>query len=151
ANGAFAGQINNPNGNGLLNLTKTGLGTQILTGTDSYRGTTTISSGALLVDGTHTNAGNYIFTSSSITPLLGGTGTINLAGTNSVNASNGMLAPGDNAPGVLNINGTLSMSGTTLLRVEIGGAFPANGLNFYDQINMTSLTGGINASAAHIA
>jgi hypothetical protein len=81
---------------------------------------------------------------------LGGTGTITLAGTNSVTVSTGTLAPGDNAPGVLNVNGTLNMSSVGTLRVEIGGAFPANGLNFYDQVNMTSSTGNINASFAHL-
>jgi hypothetical protein len=51
---------------------------------------------------------------------------------------------------VLNINGALNMSSVGTLRVEIGGAFPANGLSFYDQVNMTSATAAINASFAHI-
>jgi fibronectin-binding autotransporter adhesin len=147
ASGTFAGQITNPPGTGPFNLIKIGQGTQRLIGADSYRGTTTISSGTLLVDGTHTGAGNYTTGSSG---TLGGTGTISLAGTSSVTLSTGTLAPGDNAPGVLNINGTLNMSSVGTLRVEIGGAFPANGLSFYDQVNMTSSTAAINASFAHI-
>jgi autotransporter-associated beta strand protein len=148
AGGTFAGSINNPSGTGLFNLVKTGSGIQKLTGANSYRGTTTVSSGTLLVDGTHNGAGNY---STGSTGTLGGTGTINLAGTNSVTVSTGSLAPGDGAPGVLNINGTLNMSSIGTLRIELGGAFPGNGSTFYDQVNMTSPTAAINATFAHIA
>jgi autotransporter-associated beta strand protein len=147
-NGSFAGSINNPNGTGLFNLVKTGAGTQKLTGVDSYRGTTTVSGGTLLVNGTHNNSGNYSTASGA---TLGGTGTINLAGTNSVTVSSGNLAAGDSGPGVLNINGALNMSSVGTLRVEIGGAFPGNGSSFYDQVNMTSPTAAINASFAHIS
>ncbi len=147
ANATFAGNINNPNGTGLFNFVKTGSGTQKLAGVDSYRGFTTVSSGTLLVNGTHNGAGSYT-TSSSAT--LGGTGTINLAGSNSVTVNTGSLAPGDGAPGVLNINGALNMSSVGTLRIELGGSFPGNGPTFYDQVNMTSLTAAINASFAHI-
>jgi autotransporter-associated beta strand protein len=146
--GTFAGSINNPIGTGLFNLVKTGQGIQKLIGADSYRGTTTVSSGTLLVNGTHNSAGNY---STSSGATLGGSGTINLGGDNSVTVSTGSLAPGDGAPGVLNINGRLNMSSVGTLRLELGGAFPGNGLAFYDQINMTSPTAAINASFAHIA
>ena len=148
AGGTFAGSINNPNGTGLLNLVKTGSGIQNLIGANSYRGTTTVSSGTLLIDGTHNGAGNYSIGS---TGTLGGTGTINLAGTNSVTVSTGSLAPGDSAPGVLNINGTLNMSSIGTLRAELGGAFPGNGSSFYDQVNMISPTAAINANFAHVA
>src|SRR5262249_18548866 len=137
-----------PSGTGLFNLVKIGTGIQRLNGADSYLGTTTISNGTLLVNGTHTGAGNY---STASTGTLGGTGTITLAGKNSVTVSEGSLAAGDGGPGVLNINGTLNMSSVGTLRVELGGAFPGNGPTFYDQVNATNAFAAINASFAHIA
>jgi hypothetical protein len=65
--------------------------------------------------------------------------------------STGFLAPGDGGPGVLNINGILNMSSIGTLRVELGGVFPGNGPNFYDQLNMTNPTAATNVSFAHIA
>ena len=37
------------------------------------------------------------------------------------------------------------------LRMELGGVFPGNGPNFYDQLNMTNPTAATNVSFAHIA
>jgi autotransporter-associated beta strand protein len=148
APGTFAGSINNPTGTGLFNLVKTGTGIQKLTGADSYRGTTTVSGGTLLVNGTHNSAGNYTTATGA---TLGGTGTINLAGESSVTVNTGSLAPGDGGPGVLNIGGTLNMSSVGTLKVEIGGAFPGNGSIFYDQLNMTRPNAAINASFAHVS
>jgi len=101
------------------------------------------------------SAGNY---STGAGATLGGTGTINLNldVKGSVTVSTGFLAPGDGAPGdrapgVLNINGILNMSSIGTLRVELGGVFPGNGPNFYDQLNMTNPTAATNVSFAHIA
>jgi autotransporter-associated beta strand protein len=148
--GTYAGSINNPSGTGLFNLVKIGEGIQRLNGANSYRGTTTVSGGMLLVNGTHNGAGNY---STGAGATLGGTGTINLNLDikGSVTVNTGFLAPGDGAPGVLNINGILNMSSIGTLRVELGGVFPGNGPNFYDQLNMTNPTFATNVSFAHIA
>jgi autotransporter-associated beta strand protein len=148
ATGKFAGSIVNPTGTGLFNLIKIGSGTQRLDGADSYRGTTTVSAGTLLVNGKHTSAGNY---STAQGATLGGTGTISLFEKNSVTVSAGSLAPGDSGPGVLNIAGTLNMSNVGTLRVELGGSFPGNGPTFYDQLNVMNPAAGINASFAHLA
>ena len=105
-----------------------------------------MSAGTLLVNGTHAAAGDY----HGFAGTLGGTGTINLAGSKSVTLSTGFLAPGDTGPGVLNINGTMNMSSVGTLQVELGASLPANGSSFYDQVNMTSPTGVINATFSHI-
>jgi autotransporter-associated beta strand protein len=148
AAGTFAGSINNPTGAGLFDIVKTGSGIQKLTGANSYRGTTIVSGGTLLVNGTHNSAGNYTTATGA---TLGGTGSINLAGDTSVTVNAGSLAPGDGGPGVLNIGGTLNMSSVGTLKLEIGGAFPGNGSIFYDQLNMTRPTATINASFAHVS
>jgi autotransporter-associated beta strand protein len=146
AAGTFAGSIVNPTGSGLFNLVKTGTGIQKLTGANSYRGTTTVSGGTLIVNGMHNNAGNYNIASNA---TLGGTGAINLAPDNSITMNLGSLAPGDGGPGVLNIGGKLNISSGGTLKLEIAGAFPGNGPTFYDQLNMTSPRGPINAEFAH--
>ncbi len=148
ATAAYAGSITNANA-GLFNLVKTGTGTETLSGTNSYRGTTTISNGTLLINGTHTSAGSYAVNVSTAT--LGGNGTINLADAkSSVSVTAGKLAAGSGGPGILNINGALTLSGIGTLAVELGGNTPGVGAGFYDQVNMTSPTGTINTSFAHL-
>src|SRR4029079_1729643 len=145
----FAGTITNPSGVGLLNLSKSNSGTEVLTGTNGYRGTTVVSGGTLLVDGIPNSAGSYSV--NAIGAILGGRGTINLASGTSVNATSGKIAAGDSGAWIFNINGTLNMSGIGGLNIEVGGTSPGNGSGFYDQVNMASPTGAINASFAHFS
>ena len=149
ATAAFAGSIQNPNGTGPFNIVKVGTGTEALSGTNSYRGTTTVSAGTLLVDGNHNGAGNYVVNVSGAT--LGGVGTINLNGGSSVSVTAGKLAAGDNAPGVLNINGPLNLSGVGTLAVELDGTSPGNGIGFYDQVNATNSAFPITTSFPHLS
>ena len=81
---------------------KTGAGTQIKGGNNSYSGTTTVSAGTLVVNGEHTG-GDYFVNGG----VLGGTGTINAT----VNVTTGTLAAG-NSIGTLNINSSLNIGGT---------------------------------------
>ncbi len=69
-----------------MNLTKTGLGTQVLSGAHTYTGATVVDAGTLLINGS-TTAGSAVTVASGAT--LGGTGTI--GGTV---ANSGTIAPG---------------------------------------------------------
>lgn len=61
-----------------ISLEKTGTGLQILSGTGVWGGTTTVASGGLIIDGTHTARGNgYTIQSGA---RFGGDGLITLAG-----------------------------------------------------------------------
>lgn len=95
----FSGNIT---GNGNLDRSGTG-GTTTLSGTNSYAGTTTVTAGALFVNGTHTGGGNY-----SVAGTLGGSGTLTPAAAASVTfTTGGIVAPGsDNG-----LFGTLTLSG----------------------------------------
>jgi autotransporter-associated beta strand protein len=59
--------------NSALTLVKTGAGTQVLSGSNSYSGTTTISAGGLVIDGTHSGVG---LTSVASGARIGGTGSL---------------------------------------------------------------------------
>ncbi len=80
----YAGAISGTGGN----LAKTGSGTLVLGGANTYSGTTTISDGTLQVDGTHTGGGLY---------SVNGGGT--LAGTGIIDATVSIDAGGVHSPG----------------------------------------------------
>lgn len=98
----FAGQLVNNAGvntNGILNVTKSGASTQILTGASTYSGTTAVTGGKLVVNGAHTGAGAY---SVSNYGILAGSGAITTASNNDiVIGAGGRLSPGDNGAGSL--------------------------------------------------
>ena len=54
------------------------------------------------------------------------------------------------AQAILNIIGTLNLTGGSTLRLELGGSAPGNGEKFYDQVNMTTSLAAINASFAQL-
>lgn len=78
-----------------IELVKTGVGTQALSGTNSYVGSTAVSQGTLLVNGTNTGTGLVSVSSGA---RLGGTGSIaaalDIAGTLAPGASVETLASG---------------------------------------------------------
>lgn len=110
---AFNGNIS---GNG-AQLEKHGSGTFILTGTNTYSGSTLVSGGSLLVHG--------FLGSSAVTvqggALLGGNGIV----PDSLVQSNGILSPG-NSIGTLTINGDLTMAAGSNLLAEVESYGPAD-------------------------
>ncbi|MDR1789128.1 MAG: autotransporter-associated beta strand repeat-containing protein [Opitutaceae bacterium] len=104
-------------------LVKTGAGTQILSGVNTYSGATTVNAGNLIVNGSILNSAVTVNGG-----LLGGSGRL---GTVTI-ANGGTLSPG-NSPGTLTIDTlTLAAGSTTLM--EIGATS--------DQIVVNDITFG---------
>ena len=113
ASTAFAGQIVDTVGQaGTAALVKTGLGTQILSGTNNtYSGGTLVSAGTLRYDGT-------LAAGPGAVTVAGGT----LAGNGALNVPvqidvGGTLAPGASI-GILTINSALVLAGTTAMEIN---------------------------------
>jgi len=107
-------------------ISVTGGGTLVLSGNNTYSGTTTVSGGTLQVDGA---IGTNTVTVQSGS-MLSGTGTINGATTIQ---SGGTLSPGDGGIGTLAIGNSLTLSGTVLATVSKSGSTLAN-----DEVTSTS-------------
>ncbi len=124
-NGTYAGVLA-----GSGNFTKTGSATLALTGANTNTGTTTVSSGTLLVNGSM-NLGSTISVTSGGT--LGGSGTVN--GIVTV-ANGGTLSPG-NSPGLpVFTDDLLFQSGSTFKFELIANTESGRGTN-YDGVDLT--------------
>ena len=97
----FSGMINDAGGNA-ISLTKAGSYTQVLAGSNSYSGPTSIVGGSLFVNGS-LGGGSVTVVNS----LLGGQGTIN--GATTINAG-GILAPGASGLGTLSFANSLTLN-----------------------------------------
>ena len=86
---------------GSFNLVKTGDGKLVLQGVStSFTGATAIAGGALIVNGNSQSSPHNLTGG-----VLGGSGTVG-----PVTATGGAIAPGDATPGLLTVNGALTMS-----------------------------------------
>ena len=123
-NANFSGSIIDSNPTNLTCLVKTGTGTQILNGNNSFTGTNAVIAGTLLLNGTNQPSLTTVYSGAT----LGGNGTLN--GTVRVN-SGGIVSPGANGAGTLTINGHLTNT-LPQLNFDLSGS-PA-GAN--DRINL---------------
>jgi autotransporter-associated beta strand protein len=134
--------------NTILSLWKTGPATLTLVGANIYSGTTTVSGGTLLVNGS-IGAGTVTVATGG---TLGGTGT--LGGATTVQ-SGGTFAPGNNGLGTLTISNTLTLaadSSTTLAinrsagTASYGNVAGLTSASFGGTLTVTSLGGTFQPS-----
>lgn len=136
----FKGVINNgithTSRIGTTNIVKEGKGYWRLSGTNKYRGTTTVNEGTLIVNGLHTKDKDYTnvyFTPGNYSVNSGGTlagkGTIE---TGIVVNSEGNLSPGDFGIGTLSVASVTFQNGSTL-EVDINKT-----LNTFDKLTVTN-------------
>ena len=106
----FSGDIS-----GSGSVQHTGDGTTTLTGTNSYKGTTTVSAGTLLVNGDQSGATGPVTVTSGAT--LGGTGTIGGSTTTITISDGGKLAPGASIESLVT-PGNMSFDNGSIFRVR---------------------------------
>jgi len=136
ATSTFAGVIRVENevspGTRLLNLEKIGTGILTLDGNNTYNGTTTVSAGTLLINGTHSSpsgsTGDYTVSSGG---TLGGRGIIDAI----VHVAGGTLSPGT-SPDTLTLGGANGGGGLVL----------ADNASFDYELDPSDMTvgGGVN-------
>ncbi len=121
-------------------INKTGSGVFRFNGDSAYTGSTSVSAGSLLINGTGGGQGSYSITGSG---TLGGLGTVGLAttATLSLNSATARLAPGDGSIGTLTIDGggTNATAGLLLNAGEL--VFDITGLSS-DTIVLTNFAVG---------
>ena len=128
ANHTFAGVLSNGGATGSsLALTKTGIGTQTLSGPNTYTGATTVSAGKLVVNGSISTS---TLTTVNATATLGGSGTIGAA------TISGTHSPG-NSPGIQTFTGNVTyQAGSNLVWELSANTTTGRGSNF-DGINLS--------------
>jgi fibronectin-binding autotransporter adhesin len=117
----------------VVRVIKADAGKWVLTGTNSYTGTTAVNGGTLLVNGSHTGGGAYTVAAGA---TLGGAGSIAANIT-----STGIVSPGNNAAtaGPLAVTGNVTMNAGSTTLIEIGGTTAGQ----FDELNINgSLAAG---------
>ncbi|MEO5803736.1 MAG: autotransporter-associated beta strand repeat-containing protein [Verrucomicrobiota bacterium] len=129
----FSGTISGGAG---LGFTKSGAGTMILTGTNTYLGQTVVQGGIMQIDGFQPNS--YVYLGG--TTRLRGSGTV---GSIEMNGSSSRVSPGT-SPGILTCNHYKLGAGSGFLDIELNGINPGSG---YDQVKAS---GNINLSSVSL-
>jgi autotransporter-associated beta strand protein len=148
-NGTFSGTIQNSSG--ALSLTKIGAGTETLSGTVSYSGTTLVAAGTLNIIGTATLPGDMIVSNGAFLSLNGASVNNLVVGTNTtLNLTASGTSPGVTASGSLtfqdnatnNFNyGTLTAN-PTAPAINAAGGISAPGTNIVIGITALGLKPG---------
>ncbi len=129
--------------NGSASVYKEGAGRMIYTGTtmDSFVGTVIIDAGIMQMNGVFTD-GSFLINGG----LLSGTGTVS-----SLDLNGGTLRPG-NSPGILHLEGNLTMAPGAVFEAELNSPIPGSG---YDQLQVSgdvSLNGAtLNLQPGYVA
>ena len=126
--GRIAGAIVDSSG-GATSVTKSGIGTWTLSSVNTYTGTTTVSAGGLVLNGSLAVGSNL---SVAAAAWLAGSGTA--PGTVTVS---GTLSPG-NSPGVITL-GSLVLTSTSVTAIEVASA-GTRGTN-YDGVSILNASG----------
>ena len=121
---------------GTVGLTKTGAGTLDLTAPNTYTGNTIVASGTLQVDGSQGGSPIALGTGTTLT----GVGTV--GGVTSAAAN---VKPGDNGPGILTVNGGLTLDTSSTATFALNGT--TAGTTGYSQL---VVSGGINLGGANL-
>jgi fibronectin-binding autotransporter adhesin len=134
---------------GLLSINKTGAGTVVLSGANTYSGMTSVSAGTLLVNntsGSGTSSGAVMVAGDA---TLGGKGTI--GGTVTVSGTSGHLSvlnPGDSLhTGTLTINSDVAVGDYGNLVINLNGS-SSNALAVNGNINLSSLLDNLTFTGA---
>lgn len=113
---------------GSSGLQKLGVGTLVLSGSNSFSGATDITAGLLAVNGSIAGAANV-----AANAILGGSGSV--GGLVSV-AAGGILAPG-NSPGTLALSGGLVLDPASILQFELNATDTTIGSGINDLVDVT--------------
>ena len=99
-------------------ITKAGAGTLLLSGNNTYVGSTTVSEGTLLVSGTNGTGSGAVSVSTGAT--LGGTGSITAPTITLASGATLLGGNGVDATGALSLSGNLTLSSGSILKLTLG-------------------------------
>jgi fibronectin-binding autotransporter adhesin len=158
--GTFSGVLSNSGNNGgVLTLIKSGTGTQVVTGADTYTGSTTVSAGALNIQsssalgtGTSTTTSRVTVVGGGALQIQGGITTITavgltLNGTGVTAAPNGAL---ENVSGINNYSGLVTLASNAAIGSDSGTLNLTNANTISGSGFGLTLTGAGNGSLASV-